>query len=76
MTAADPLLWFFFVVGPMQPGLLAPATLHPFDTRQDCWMAHARELAGKDDAWLLAHLVTPCAPHPAVQTPSDADAPR
>ena len=77
MTAADPVLfWFFLVVGPLQMGTPAHADFHQAETRQTCWMEHARELAGKDDAWLRTHLVTPCAPHPAVQTPPDADASR
>lgn len=67
MTEA--LFWFFLVIGPMTPGQLAPGDFHPFDTRQACWAAHARLLAGKDAAWLTAHLVTPCGSHPAVLVP-------
>ena len=65
------LFWFFLVIGPMQPGTLAPGDFRPFDTRQACWEAHARLLAGKDADWLTHHLVTSCSPHPAVLVPKD-----
>jgi len=65
------LFWFFLVIGPLKPGTMAPGNLHPFDTRQACWAAHAQVLAGKDASWLTDHLVTPCGPHPAVIRPAE-----
>ena len=73
MTEA--LLWFFLVIGPLVPGTVAPATLHLFETRQACWMAHAQVWSGKDEQWLHTHLVTPCGPHPAVLRPPPVDPP-
>ena len=67
MTEA--LFWFFLVIGPLAPGTMAPGVLHPFETRQACWMAHAQMLSGKETAWLQTHLVTPCGTHPALLRP-------
>ena len=67
MTEA--LFWFFLVVGPLEPGKMAEGKFAQFETRQECWMAHATVLGDKDEDWLKRHLVTPCGSHPAVVVP-------
>ena len=65
----ETLFWFFLVIGPLAPGTRAPGILHPFETRQACWIAHAQLLGDKNTEWLQTHLVTPCGTHPALLLP-------